>query len=451
VIKIHGKAVLLEQGFAENVRLSLNDGQITQIEMNTPPQADDECFDFVLPGLDNVHSHSFQRVMSGLAERRGSGQDSFWSWRRLMYAQALALEPDEMEAVAAWAFMEMLEGGFTRVGEFHYLHHDRQGQPYAKISRMAHHIAAAAQATGIGLTLLPVFYAHSGFGGTPPHQEQCRFINSLDSFAKLWQECAELMAALPTGKLGLAAHSLRAVSEGELHQLLPLAAGRPVHIHIAEQVKEVEDCLAWVGLRPVEWLLENMPVDKKWTLVHATHIEEKEGAAIARRGAVAGLCPVTEANLGDGTFPAHAFLGSGGHFAIGSDSNIVISAVQELRQLEYSQRLKRLGRNILARSGQSTGVRLYDESLRGGAKSIAGNGHFKAGAQADFITLRAEPWVDCSYDTILDQWIFGTGVDIDCVFVAGKKQVEAGRHIHRADFAARFTNVMRTLRDEDKR
>jgi len=447
VKNIYAKAVLLEEGWAENVRISLQNGRIAEMKVGVKPLAGDVCFGFIVPGLDNVHSHSFQRAMSGLAERRGQRPDSFWSWRTLMYAQALQLEPDEMEAVAAFAFMEMLEAGFTRVGEFHYLHHDRQGRPYAAISEMALHIAAAAQMTGIGLTLLPVFYAHSGFGGVPPHDGQRRFINSLDSFANLWQECEGLMAKFPGGQLGLAAHSLRAVKREELMSLLPLAANRPIHIHIAEQVKEVEDCLNWSGIRPVAWLLDNMPVDENWTLIHATHIEQEELAGMVASKAIAGLCPITEANLGDGIFPAAVFLNAGGRFAIGSDSNIVISVAQELRQLEYSQRLSLRARNVIADVGGSTGLRLYDQALRGGAKSVSGNGYLKIGARADFISLNVESWADSSPQSLLDQWIFGTGVGVDCVFVDGKRRVAGGRHLEHGIFETRFGDVMRKLRD----
>jgi len=443
---IYAKAALLEQGWAEDVRLVVQEGQISEINIGAAPQQGDICYKFVLPGLDNVHSHAFQRAMSGLAEQRGSTQDSFWSWRNVMYEQALMLDPDDVEAVAAQLYAEMLEAGFTRVGEFHYLHHDRQGKPYAVLSEMAQHIAAAAQIAGISLTLLPVFYAHSGFGGATPNNEQRRFIHSLDSFFRLWQECTDLVASLPSARLGLAIHSLRAATMQELQQLLPLAANMPIHIHIAEQVKEVEDCINWSGARPVEWLLDNAPVGENWTLIHATHINEAEIAALARSGAIAGLCPITEANLGDGIFPAVAFLEQGGHFAIGSDSNILISVAQELRQLEYSQRLVELSRNVIADSGQSTGLRLYRQALYGGAKSIFGNGAIGVGKQADFITLEAESWADFTHDTLIDQWVFGQGVKIDCVFVGGKKRVAKGRHLDHLPIKEHFTRTMRKLR-----
>jgi len=463
VINIHAGAALLQEGWAANVRISVEMGRIVRIEINTKPHNGDDSHAYLLPGLDNVHSHAFQRAMSGLTEQRGKGryegrhgggkhggkqeeQDSFWSWRRLMYIQALAIEPDEMEAIACQLYMEMLEAGFTRVGEFHYLHHGRDGKPYATLSEMARAVASAAQTTGIGLTLLPVFYAHAGFGGMQPQQEQRRFINSLESFARLWQECDDLMATLPNARLGMAAHSLRAVTPSELQNLISLAADKPIHIHIAEQVKEIEDCLAATGARPVQWLMDNAPVGENWTLIHATHMDEKEIAALASSGAIAGLCPITEANLGDGIFPMPSFLAQNGQFAIGSDSNIMISIAQELRQLEYSQRLNLRIRNVIAEAGRSTGQMLYDTALCGGAKSIHGNGSLQVGSRADFITLRAQDWADFSATTLLDQWIFGQGIKVDCVFVAGKKRVDAGCHLDRDMIVPHFARVMRKLR-----
>jgi len=446
IFNIHAAAVLLEEGWVENVRLVISAGCVRDIVRGVKPLPCDACFDFIIPGLDNVHSHAFQRAMSGLAERRGSGQDSFWSWRNLMYNQALALDPDALEVIASWAFMEMLEAGFTRVGEFHYLHHDRHGQPYDDPAEMAKRIVAAARTSGIALTFLPVFYAHAGFGGISPHEDQRRFIHTLENFARLWQECHALMDEIPAGQLGLAIHSLRATTPEELQQLVLLGENRPIHIHIAEQVKEVEDCLQWSGARPVEWLFDNAPVNDHWTLIHATHMNVQEIKALAKSGATAGLCPITEANLGDGIFPMPIFLEQGGHFAIGSDSNILISIAQELRQLEYSQRLSQRVRNVIADAGQSTGLRLLMETVRGGARSVQGTGHIAIGKRADFVSLTSEDWVDLSLETLLDQWIFGRGIAVDCVFVGGKKRVDAGRHLDRDTISAHFSRVMRKLR-----
>ena len=307
---IHAETALLPDGLHHNVRIAFSGGVIDGVETDVAAQAGDERHGFVLPAVPNLHSHAFQRAMAGLAETRGPGEDSFWSWRTTMYRFALSMAPEHVEAVAAQLYMEMLEAGFGRVGEFHYLHHDADGSPYADPAEMAVRIAAASAETGIGLTLLPVFYAHSGFGAAAPAEGQRRFINDIDGYGRLMERAAEIVAALPGGRLGIAPHSLRAVTPGELAAILPLAKGGPVHIHVAEQVKEVEDCVAWSGARPVEWLLANAPVDGRWCLIHATHLTAAESRDMARSGAVAGLCPITEANLGDGIFDAPAFLGA---------------------------------------------------------------------------------------------------------------------------------------------
>ena len=288
--------------------------------------------------------------MSGLAERRGPGADNFWSWRETMYRFALDMTPDQVEAVAAQAYVEMLEAGFTRVGEFHYLHHAPDGRPYDDVAEMSARIVAAADATRIGLTLLPVFYAHSGFGGAPPGDAQRRFICDLDLYARLVERARGLVRTLDGADLGLAPHSLRAVTPGELEAVGALAPERPLHIHIAEQVAEVDACLAWSGARPVEWLLDHADVGPRWCLIHATHMTPDETRRLAASGAVAGLCPITEANLGDGLFNAPDFVGRGGRFGIGTDSNVQIALADELRLLEYGQRLFHRARNVLGRS-----------------------------------------------------------------------------------------------------
>lgn len=290
--------------------------------------------------MPNLHSHAFQRAIAGLTELRGSGSDSFWSWRTVMYRFALSMSPDQVAALAAQLYMEMLEAGFGRVGEFHYLHHDRDGKEYSNIPEMAERICAAAEQTGVAMTLLPVFYAHSGFGGLAPSEGQRRFINSVSSFDRLMEGCRGIQSRLPGMQLGIAPHSLRAVTPEELKAILSFAGNAPIHIHITEQTKEVDDCIKWSGARPVEWLLANAPVDQRWCLIHATHLEDGEVTGMARSGSVAGLCPITEANLGDGIFRAEDFLLAGGAFGVGSDSNVLISLSEELRTLEYSQRLQ---------------------------------------------------------------------------------------------------------------
>lgn len=490
---VHFQSALLSEGWAAQVRVGIADGEIASLERDVPPRAGDERASVGMPGMSNVHSHAFQRGMAGLTEHRGPNADSFWTWRELMYRFVGRITPDDAEAFAAQAFMEMLEAGFTRVGEFHYLHHDASGQPYTDIAEMTMRVAAAVEQTGIALTLLPVFYAHSGFGGLPPTEGQRRFICSVDQFARLVEASRRIVASLPDAVVGVAPHSLRAVTPEELAAIVPLAGGGPIHIHAAEQVREVEECVAWSGIRPVEWLLASMPVDRRWCLVHSTHVTDAEVAGLARSGAIAGLCPITEGNLGDGVFPATAFLGAGGSLGIGTDSNVLINVAQELRQLEYSQRLRDRVRNALAGGPNcSTGRTLYDAALRGGAQamgvgavippaararsvgtalsvaastvgagasqgasaagaraaSAAGRVGFEVGAPADFFSLDAEhvTFAGRAGDQLLDTFIFAGGERcIDGVWRAGRKVVSGGRHHAREAIAARYRATLERL------
>lgn len=445
---LFAESALLPSGWHGKVRIRVQDGRIASVEARAVPQPGDERHALVVPGLGNLHSHAFQRGMAGMAEVRGPGDDSFWSWRKIMYGFALAITPDELEAVAAQLYVEMLEAGYTRVGEFHYLHHDVDGRPYARLSELAERIAAASATTGLALTLLPVFYAHAGFGGKEPQAAQRRFITSPDLYARLVSDCQSITRALPGGKLGVAPHSLRAATPEQLKVILPLAEQGPVHIHIAEQVQEVEDCVVWSGQRPVAWLLDHMPVNDRWTLVHATHMTETETVGMAESGAVAGLCPVTEANLGDGVFPANRFLAAGGRFGVGSDSNVFVSLPEELRQLEYSQRLFHRSRNVIAAAGQSTGERLFTEAVAGGAQSLQGGGPIAVGNDADLVSLDLSACDHLPAPAILDQWIFARGVTVDCVWARGVKRVEQSRHVARDAIAARFRAVMRSLAEK---
>lgn len=445
---VFAEQALLPDGWRNAVRIAFENGVIVSTEADAAQETGDERHAILLPGMPNLHSHAFQRGMAGLAETRGPGADSFWSWREVMYRFALSMTPDEVEAVAAQLYVEMLEAGFSRVGEFHYLHHDTDGQPYAAIAEMAERIVAAASATGIGLTLLPVFYAHSGFGGAAPNEGQRRFINSIDGFGKLLDGARAAARKIEGAIVGIAPHSLRAVTPDELGAVVRLAPDGPIHIHVAEQVREVEDCVAWSGARPVEWLLGNATVDSRWCLIHATHMTTAETGGIARSGAVAGLCPVTEANLGDGIFPAPDFIGHGGRFGIGSDSNVLIGLGDELRQLEYSQRLLHRARNVLAEPGQSNGRALFDHALDGGAIALgAGPAKIAAGASADLVSLRAghPSLAGKTGDAILDAWIFANGAAVDCVWGRGKKLVEDGRHYLRDAIAGRYRSVMKGL------
>lgn len=441
---------LLEGGWSRGVRLTLEAGHIAKIETDTVAGPDDARHAIGLPGLPNVHSHAFQRAMAGLTEARGPASDSFWSWRELMYRFVGRLGPDDLEAVASLAFMEMLESGFTRVGEFHYLHHAADGHPYANPGEMAERLAAAAAETGIGLTLLPVFYAYAGFGGAPPKPGQARFINSIDSYARILEASRAALRALPDGQVGMAPHSLRAVTEAQLREITVQAAG-PIHLHIAEQVQEVSDCLAWSGSRPVDWLMDRFAIDERWCLVHATHLTPQEILRLARSRAVAGLCPITEANLGDGVFPALAYLQSGGSFGIGSDSNVRLDAAEELRLLEYGQRLTRLGRNMLASGpGASTGADLYRGALAGGAQALGGpsqNGLARGGV-ADIVSLSGDhpDLVGRTGDRWLDSWIFAGGSRaLDGVWRYGQQVVAQGRHRARPRIVARYRAVLERL------
>ena len=440
---------LLADGWAKDVRFTIIDGVISRVDTDVARQPGEAANGPCLPGLPNLHSHAFQRAMAGLTEVRGPTGDSFWTWRELMYRFVDRLGPDEVQAIAAVAYMEMLETGSTRVGEFHYLHHDKDGGAYADPAEMAARIAAAADETGIGLTLLPVFYAHAGFGGAPPGEGQRRFIHNVDGYGRLIEASRAAVAGLPDAVVGIAPHSLRAVTAEELTATLPLAGANPIHIHIAEQTQEVDDCLAATGARPVRWLMNNVPVDKRWCLVHATHLNAMETERLAKSGAVAGLCPITEANLGDGVFPAHDFLAAGGIFGIGSDSNVLIDAAEELRTLEYGQRLTRRARNVLAKaSGGSTGGDLFRAAVNGGAQALGVAGGLRRGRVADFVTLdRAHPaMIGRDGDALLDSWVFaGRHGAIDGVWRHGRQVVSGGRHHSREAILARYRTALGSI------
>jgi formimidoylglutamate deiminase len=447
--ELHFKQALLPGGWSRDVRLSIADGRIVAVHTGMTPSDADERHAIGVPGLCNLHSHGFQRGMAGLTEIRGTTSDSFWTWRELMYRFVARMTPDDIEAITAQAYAEMLEAGFTRVGEFHYIHHDRSGAPYADIAELGGRIAAAAQGSGIGLTLLPVFYAHAGFGGRAPDEGQRRFANDVDRFARLMEASRAAVAGCDGAVVGIAPHSLRAVSPDELAAILPLSNAGPIHIHVAEQMKEVDDCMAWSGSRPVQWLLDHAPVDRRWCLVHATHMTDAETRAMAASGAVAGLCPVTEANLGDGIFNAPEFSGVGGSFGVGTDSNVLIGVADELRQLEYSQRLKLRARNVMATEcTASTGRALFDAALAGGTQALGVESGLAAGLAADIVSLDANSPALAGRvgDAILDGWIFGSrGSPVDCVWTSGRKVVTNGRHHQAESVAAGFRRRLEGL------
>jgi formiminoglutamate deiminase len=437
----------LPSGWARDVRVDVADGAIACVTAGAARANAQRIAGLAIPGLPNLHCHAFQRGMAGLAERRGPAHDSFWTWRSVMYRFLGLLSPDDVEAVAAFAYMQMLETGFTAVGEFHYLHHDVDGRPYADLGEMAARIAAAAAATGIGLTLLPVLYRHGGFGGAPPNEGQKRFLNDPGRFAALVARTREIAAGLPDARVGIAPHSLRAVTPDVLREAIAAHGDGPIHIHAAEQTREVADCIAALKTAPVAWLLDNANVDPRWCLIHATHMTEDETHRLADTGAVAGLCPLTEASLGDGLFNGAEFFAAGGRFGVGTDSNIQIGAAAELRLLEYSQRLRRHTRNVFAHEGESTGTRIYAEALRGGAQALGRDiGAIAAGKRADIVVLDAEHPDLTGVDTALDAYVFVAGGALDrTVMVGGDVVVADGRHRQHDQIAARYRTTIERI------
>ncbi|GGJ54383.1 formimidoylglutamate deiminase [Sphingopyxis bauzanensis] len=446
---VHFGQALLATGWAEKVRVAISGGLIATITVDVEAQGNDDRHAIGLPGMSNVHSHAFQRGMAGLAEVRGPGSDSFWTWRDIMYRFVDRIDPDGLRAIAALAYAEMLEAGFTRVGEFHYLHRDPAGVAYANPAELSHAIIAAAADTGIGLTHLPVFYAHSGFGGTAPRHAQRRFVHDLDGFARLLDAVRAGTAALPDAIVGIAPHSLRAVTADELGHLQTLAGTGPIHIHLAEQLKEVEDCVAWSGQRPVEWLMDHANIDARWCLVHATHMTGEETVALAQSGAVVGLCPITEANLGDGLFPAVTYQAAGGRFGIGTDSNVLIDMSEEMRLLEYGQRLLARARNIMtAAPGQSTGQEMFDAAVRGGAQALGVAGGLAVGHAADMISLDSShvSLVERKGAQIMDSFLFAAGRSaIDGVWRRGTMVVRSGKHVARDAISDRYRRALQLL------
>jgi formiminoglutamate deiminase len=440
--KMAFSAALLPGGWARDVAVEwTEDGRIARVTTGEPGGTL-----IAVPGLANLHSHAFQRGMAGLTEHAGEAEDSFWTWRELMYRFLAHLSPADVEAIATLAYAEMLEAGFTRVGEFHYLHHAPDGGAYANIAEMAERIGAAAAATGIGLTLLPCFYAHGEAGGAPPNPGQRRFLSDRDGFARLWDASRRAVAPLDGAGLGFAPHSLRAATTEEIQDLLPLADGLPVHIHVSEQVKEVEACRAILGATPIAALARAIALSPRWCLIHATHATAEEIARIAGAGAVVGLCPVTESNLGDGIFPAVAYRAAGGRLGIGTDSNVLVSAAAELRTLEYSQRLVHRRRNALAPRGGSTARALWQAACEGGAQALAaGPAGIVAGGSADLVLLDpAHPaFAAREEDRILDSLVFAARDGaIREVYARGRRVVADGVHPARAAAEARVARVL---------
>ena len=446
---LNARTALLADGWAQDVEVTIDGGRITGIASGRPAPGSLGC---LLPAPVNLHSHAFQRAMAGMTERRSAGQDSFWTWRQLMYRFLDRLTPDDVQAIAAFVQMEMAEAGYAAVAEFHYLHHAQGGAPYADRAEMSERIAAAAAETGLGLTLLPVLYQQGGCDGRALGAGQLRFGNDADGFGALWQGAGRALASLPEdSRLGVAPHSLRAVSRDGLDFARDLAPDAPLHLHIAEQAAEVTEVQAAYGARPVEWLLASQPVDSRWCLIHATQMEPQETAALAATGAVAGLCPMTEANLGDGIFDGLRFVAAGGRWGVGSDSNLRISLSEELRLLEYSQRLQHQRRALLAAAERSTGRVLLESAAQGGAQAAGrGAGMIREGEWADLLALdmTSTDLDGRQSDAILDTWIFaGDDRMVTEVWSAGRQIVTGGRHKAREVITSRYRHTMARLRD----
>ena len=445
---IHARTALLPQGWARDVTVALDGGRIASVVAGAAPGG--VQVDCLLPAPVNLHSHAFQRAMAGLTETRTAGQDSFWTWRSLMYRFLERLTPEDVEAIAAFVQMEMAEAGYAAVAEFHYLHHAPGGAAYADRAEMSKRIAIAAAESGLGLTLLPVLYEQGGCDGRPLAGGQLRFGNDRDGYAALWEGAAKALAHLPADtRLGVAPHSLRAVSRESLDWVAGISPQAPVHLHLAEQVAEVEEVKAAYGARPVEWLLANAQVDPRWCLIHATQMEPQETAGLAATGAVAGLCPITEANLGDGIFDGVRYTQAGGRWGVGSDSNVDITLSGELRLFEYSQRLRDRGRAVLAVPGRSTGRVLWEGVAQGGAQAAGRDaGEIREGLWADLVALdlSAPDLAGREGDTILDAFIFGKGRVAE-LWSAGRHLVAAGRHHQRDAIANTYARVMARLKD----
>ncbi|HEX2886477.1 formimidoylglutamate deiminase [Vineibacter terrae] len=453
---LFARDALLPMGWSRDVLLCWDDaGKLTRVASGMAPQAGAAIARGpLIPGMPNLHSHAFQRAFAGLAEHRTQQQDSFWSWRSLMYRFAAWLGPQQMEAIAGWLYAEMLEGGYTSVCEFQYVHHQPDGTPYVDDATLTLATLRAARATGIGLTLLPVLYQSSGFGGQRPTEGQRRFIRSTDSMLRL-VEALKPVCDAHGARLGLAPHSLRAVPEAALRDVLgglaTIDPTAPIHIHVAEQTKEVEDCLAWSGQRPVAWLLDHAPVDARWCLVHATHMDAAEYRDAAASRAVVGLCPSTEANLGDGVFDLAAWRDGCGAWGIGSDSHVCVNAAEELMLLEYGQRLATRQRNVgadLAHPQVATALTLA--AVAGGAQA-AGRaiGGLAAGQQADFVVLDPQHLALRGLEApdMLSAHMFAShrSSAIDSVWVGGQARVIAGRHPARDALAAAFVQARADL------
>ncbi|MEM1161503.1 MAG: formimidoylglutamate deiminase [Pseudomonadota bacterium] len=445
---IHAERALLPSGWARDVTVSVADGRILSVSEGATPDGAHRA-SVLLPAPGNLHSHAFQRAMAGMTERRVGDHDSFWTWRTLMYRFLDRLTPEDVEAIAAMVYVEMLEAGYAAVGEFHYLHHAPGGDLYDNPAEMSERIAAAAAATGIGLTHLPVLYTQGGSDGRALVGGQLRFGRDLDLFVRVLGGAEAACAALPDAVVGVAPHSLRAVDVEDLTRATELRPDAPIHLHIAEQIAEVNEILGTHGATPVKWLLEIQNVDARWCLIHATHMTPAETEGLAKSGAVAGLCPITEANLGDGIFRCAAFAGHGGIFGVGSDSDVRIALAEELRTLEYGQRLDGRARGVLTTPDRSAGRFLFDAACAGGAQALGrSSGSIAPGLWADLAALDGDALALHGHDgdTLLDAWIFaGDDRVVSDLWSAGRHVVRGGRHIAREPIEAAYRQVLGSL------
>jgi len=449
--KLWAKTALTKCGWQNEVLISVAaNGTISDVIPNTPANGAAQ-YGAILPAPTNLHSHAFQRAMAGLTEAKGPDpHDSFWTWRRLMYQFLDHLNPDDIQSITAFVQMEMLQAGYAAICEFHYLHHQPGGIPYDSLSEMSERIIAATQTSGIGLTLLPVMYQFGGCDERALTAGQIRFGNTPDTFANLLTEAGNALKSLPAdARLGVAPHSLRAVNRAGLAEVAALLPNAPLHLHLAEQLAEVDEIKAAYGARPTEWLLDNHDVNARWCLIHATQMTPYETTALAKTGAIAGLCPLTESSLGDGIFDGLRYVDAGGRFGIGSDSNIRISLAEELRTLEYSQRLRDKGRAMFATADKSTGRALFDQVTTAGATAANRNaGSIAVGKQADLVALdlNATNLIGKSGDTLLDSYIFaGSDALISDVWSAGRHLVKQGAHIRQAEITATYQNTVKSL------
>lgn len=449
--KIWAEQALTAQGWRSRVCVCIDaGGKIASVTADCTPEG--HRVGALLPAPANVHSHAFQRAMAGMTERQGPDPaDNFWAWRGLMYRFLDQLSPDDVEAIAAFVQMEMLEAGYGSVGEFHYLHHQPDGRPYENLAEMSLRIIAAANQTGIGLTLLPVLYEQGGCDGRALGAGQVRFGSTPTQYLALHEQTRAALVALPSdARIGMAPHSLRAVKAESLAEILAVSTGIPIHMHIAEQAGEVTEMLASTGQRPVEWLFNHHQVNGAWCLIHATRMVSSEISLLAKSGAVAGLCPITEANLGDGIFAGQEFMAQGGLFGVGSDSNIRIALAEELRGLEYSQRLQHHARAVLANEVQSSGRWLFERAAKGGAQALGRqSGELAPGATADLMALdlTATNLLGKLGDGLLDSYVFACDDRVvSDVWSAGRHLVIDGQHIKHDEIRRRYHETIMALK-----